>query len=90
MACMHERLERRFQQTLPAPEGPQLPLIPLGIDSKPFDWRGRFTNRQEQRLQARQQLGLPPSAGGVVSGPAELPQQSPPATALPRSRSAQC
>ena len=66
MSCMHERLERRFQQTLPAPEGPQLPLIPLGIDPKPFDWRGRFTNRQEQRLQARQQLGLPPQARVVL------------------------
>ena len=39
MACMHERLERRFQQTLIPPQGPQLPLIPLGIDPEPFDWR---------------------------------------------------
>ena len=42
MACMQERLERRFQQTLPQPKGPQLPLIPLGIDPKPFHWQGRF------------------------------------------------
>ena len=42
MACMHERLERRFQQTLSPPPGPQLPLIPLGIDPAPFDWQGRF------------------------------------------------
>ena len=66
MACMHERLERRFQQTLPQPQGPQLPLIPLGIDPEPFHWRGRFANRQEQRLQARQQLGLSPSARVVL------------------------
>ena len=63
---MHERLERRFQQTLPPPKGPQLPLIPLGIDPEPFHWRGRFANRQEQRLHARQQLGLPPSARVVL------------------------
>ena len=66
MACMHERLERRFQQTLPIPQGPQLPLIPLGIDPEPFHWRGRFTSRQEQRLYARQQLGLPSSARVVL------------------------
>ena len=66
MACMHERLERRFQQTLPPPQGPQLPLIPLGIDPEPFHWRGRFASRQEQRLQARQQLGLSPSARVVL------------------------
>ena len=66
MACMHERLERRFQQTLPPPPGPQLPLIPLGIDPEPFHWRGRFASRHEQRLQARQQLGLSPSARVVL------------------------
>ena len=66
MDCMHERLERRFQQTLPPPQAPQLPLIPLGIDPEPFHWRGRFANRQEQRLQARQQLGLSPSARVVL------------------------
>lgn len=66
MACMHERLERRFQQTLPTPQGPQLPQIPLGIDPEPFHWRGRFASRQEQRLQARQQLGLSPSARVVL------------------------
>ena len=63
---MHERLERRYQQTLTPPQGPQLPLIPLGIDPEPFHWRGRFANRQEQRLQARQQLGLPPNARVVL------------------------
>ena len=66
MTCMHERLERRFQQTLPSPIGPQLPLIPLGVDPDPFHWRGRFTNRQEQRLLARQQLGLSPTARVVL------------------------
>ena len=66
MACMHERLERRFKQTLAPPPGPQLPLIPLGIDPEPFHWRGRFASRQEQRLQARQQLGLSASARVVL------------------------
>ena len=66
MTCMHERLERRFQQTLPIPQGPQLPLIPLGINPEPLHWRGRFANRQEQRLQARQQLGLSPCARVVL------------------------
>ena len=66
MACMHERLERRFQQTLSPPPGPQLPLIPLGIDPAPFDWQGRFASRQEQRLEARQQLGLSPTARVVL------------------------
>ena len=66
MACMHERLERRFQQILPPPQGPQLPLIPLGIDPKPLHWEGRFACRQEQRLQARQQLGLSASARVVL------------------------
>ena len=66
MACMHERLERRFQQSLPLTPGPQLPIIPLGIDPEPFHWHGRFVSRQEQRLQARQQLGLSPSARVVL------------------------
>ena len=66
MDCMHERLERRFQQTLPTPTGPQLPLIPLGIDPELFHWRGRFASRQEQRLQARQELGLSRSARVVL------------------------
>ena len=66
MGCMHERLERRFQQTLPPPQGPQLPVIPLGLDPEPFSWQGRFASRQEQRLHARQQLGLSPSARVVL------------------------
>lgn len=66
MACMHERLERRFERTLPPLQGPQLPLIPLGIDPKPFQWQGRYSSRQEQRLQARQQLGLSASARVVL------------------------
>ena len=66
MACMHERLERRFQQSLPSPKGPQLPLIPLGIDPEPFHWQGRFASRQEQRMQARQELGISLSASVVL------------------------
>lgn len=66
MGCMHERLERRFQQTLPPPQGPQLPVIPLGLNPEPFNWQGRFASRQEQRLHARQQLGLSPSARVVL------------------------
>ena len=66
MTCMHERLERRFQQTLSPAKGPQLPVIPLGIDPQPFHWRDRFTSRQEQRLHARQQLGLSTSARVVL------------------------
>ena len=41
-------------------------MIPLGIDPEPFHWKGRFANRQEQRLQARQQLGLAPNARVVL------------------------
>ena len=52
--------------TLPIPQGPQLPLIPLGLDPEPFNWQGRFASRQEQRLHARQQLGLSPSARVVL------------------------
>jgi starch synthase len=66
MACMHERLERRFGTALPTPQGPQLPLIPLGIDPSAFAWRGRFSSRQEQRDQARQQLHLSKSASVVL------------------------
>ena len=66
MNCMHERLERRFQQTLTVPQGPQLPLIPLGIDPAPFHWRGRFASRQEQRMHARQKLGLSLTARVVL------------------------
>lgn len=66
MACMQERLERRFGMALPAPQGPQLPLIPLGIDPSTFDWRGRFSSRQEQRDQARQQLQLSRTARVVL------------------------
>lgn len=66
MGSMHQRLERRYQQTLPTPTTPQLPLIPLGIDPKPFAWQGRFANRTEQRRQARQRLGLSQSARVVL------------------------
>ena len=66
MACMQERLERRFGMALPAPKGPQLPVIPLGIEPSIFDWRGRFASRQEQRDQARQQLQLSTTARVVL------------------------
>jgi glycosyltransferase involved in cell wall biosynthesis len=66
MACMQERLERRFGMALPAPQGPQLPVIPLGIDPSIFDWRGRFASRQEQRDQARQHLQLSRTARVVL------------------------
>jgi starch synthase len=66
MACMQERLQRRFGTPLPALQGPQLPVIPLGIDPSVFEWRGRFSSRQEQRDQARQQLHLSKSARVVL------------------------
>ena len=63
----HARTSRTaLPQTLPLTPGPQLPIIPLGIDPEPFHWHGRFVSRQEQRLQARQQLGLSPSARVVL------------------------
>ena len=46
--------------------GPQLPIIPLGINYSTFDWRGRFNSRQEQRNHARQKLGLESSARVVL------------------------
>lgn len=58
IACQRERLERRFGMPIPAVQGPQLPVIPLAIDPAPFRWQGRFESRQEQRLAARQQLGI--------------------------------
>ena len=61
MACMHEHWWHAAEAA-----GSALPVIPLGIDPEPFHWRGRFDNRQEQRLQARQQLGLSPSARVVL------------------------
>ena len=66
MACMQERLERRFGTDLSTPQGPQLPIIPLGIDPNEFDWKGRFSSRQEQRDHARQQLGLSKTARIVL------------------------
>ena len=58
IACQRELLERRFGIAIPAVDGPQLPVIPLAIDPTPFCWQERFESRQEQRLAARQQLGI--------------------------------
>ena len=66
MDCMQERLERRFGTKLSSPQGPELPIIPLGIDPNDFDWKGHFSSRQEQRDHARQQLGLSRTARIVL------------------------
>ena len=58
----HEALQRRFGTVLPRPDGPELPLIPLAINPEPYDWRGRFSSRAEQRDAARAQLQLPADA----------------------------
>jgi starch synthase len=58
MAARHEQLQQRFGMALPKPAGPELPVIPLAIDPAPYRWEGRFASRGEQRLAARQQLGL--------------------------------
>ena len=59
MDCQRELLERRLGIAIPAVQGPQLPVIPLGIDPSPFSWQGRFPSRREQRQAARDQLGIP-------------------------------
>ena len=64
MACM-KASERRFGTKLPTPRGPQLPIIPLGIDPNTLT-RGRFGSRQEQRDHARQRLGLSKTARIVL------------------------
>ena len=61
-----ELLNRRFQQQLPRPQGPQLPLIPLAIDPASFQDDAGQTNRQQRRLQARQALGISPDQFVVV------------------------
>ena len=58
ITCQQEQLERRFGISLPRVQGPQLPVIPLAIDPAPFRWERRFKSRQEQRLAARQRLGI--------------------------------
>ncbi len=62
MACQREQLSRRFGQSFPLPKGPQLPVIPLAIDPTPYQWRGRFNSREDQRQKARQALQLPSDA----------------------------
>ncbi|KZR79893.1 GDP-mannose-dependent alpha-(1-2)-phosphatidylinositol mannosyltransferase [Prochlorococcus marinus str. MIT 1342] len=62
MDCQREKLSRRFRQSLPFPKGPQLPVIPLAIDPTPYQWRGSFNSREDQRQEARQALQLPNGA----------------------------
>ena len=64
--CMHERIERRYGTKLPKPSGPQIPVIPLGINPSEFTWRKIFKNRQEQRDEARQKLGISKTARVVL------------------------
>ena len=59
MDFQRELLERRLGIAIHTVQGPQLPVIPLGIDPSPFRWQGRFQSRREQRLAARNQLGIP-------------------------------
>ena len=59
IAHHHEALQRRFGCSLPHPQGPCLPLIPLAVaDSLP---KTNLT-RQELRRQARHLLGIPQDA----------------------------
>jgi len=58
LECQREVLERRLNTRFVLPKGPQLPIIPLALDPEPFDWRGQCNSRSEQRLQARQMLGI--------------------------------
>ena len=67
MACMHERLERRFQRTLPQPHGPQLPLIPLGIDHEHFHWRGDSPIVKSNGCMLDSNWGSPPAQGWCCS-----------------------
>ena len=67
MSCMHERLERRFQQTLPSPIGPQLPLIPLGVDPDPFHWRGDSPTARSKGCRLGSNLGSPPARAWCCS-----------------------
>jgi starch synthase len=60
-----ERLEHRLGVALPAAPGPQLPIIPLGIDPGPFQPKASDT-RQQWRLRARRALGLPADAYVVL------------------------
>jgi len=55
----HEALQRRFGCSLPQPQGPCLPLIPLAVaDSLP----STNLSRQELRSHARHLLGIPQEA----------------------------
>jgi len=65
MEGFRERLGRRLGVALPASPGPQLPIIPLGIDPDPFEPKASET-RQEWRLRARRTLGIPADAYVVL------------------------
>lgn len=62
----HQALERRFNQSLPKPPGPQLPLIPLAVDC-PLQVLGPVdsadpSQRDALRCSARAELSLPQDA----------------------------
>ena len=61
-----ELLNRRFKQQLPRPQGPELPLIPLAIDPTSLRGNASHINRQQERLAARQALGISPDDFVVV------------------------
>ena len=67
MCCMHERLERRFKQTLPQPYGPQLPLIPLGIDPNPSTGTGDSPIAKNKGCRPGNSWGCPPARGWCCS-----------------------
>jgi len=62
MEHRHQALERRFGTTLPQPPGPQLPLIPLAVEDPLEALASPLLDRQQLRLQAREQLQLPDQA----------------------------
>ena len=76
MTCMHERLERRFQQTLPPPRSPashtsgnRSTALPLARDDLPIARSNGYRPGSSWALAQR--------TGGFISRSPELPQQSP-------------
>lgn len=64
---VRERLSCRLGVSLPKAPGPQLPVIPLGIDPAPLcPPAPDRQSRRQWRLQARQALGLPADAYVVL------------------------